>query len=98
MNPGLLTEVYLGGAGTGEGETGFEKRFFFSGERHDAPVVVRVGVEAEDADPGDVSYRLDDAGDPAFVSTLTEVRDRLEEPEHASSAAERFVEVYGGAY
>src|SRR5215207_191784 len=76
---GLRGEVYLGGAGSGEGDGGLEHGVLLAGERQDAPVVVRVGVDVQHADAGDVAHGLRNARDPGGVPAFAEVGDRFEE-------------------
>ena len=53
MFAGLGGQVELGRAHSGEGDGAREHGVFLAREGQDAAVVVRVGVEAEDADAGD---------------------------------------------
>ena len=79
MDAALRVQVYLGGAGPGEGDGGLEERLLFSGESQDAAVVVRVGVEVQEADAGYGADGVGYAGDLFFIAALAEVRDGLEE-------------------
>ncbi len=58
MYAALGGEVYLARAGAGEGYGSTKKRRLFSDEGEDAPVVVGVRVEVEDADAGSLPDRV----------------------------------------
>lgn len=73
MYTGAFGEVYLEGAGAGQGFGGFEQWSCFPGEGQDAAVVVRVGVESEDPDTGNCLDGTGDARDLLPVAALVKV-------------------------
>ena len=75
----LRGEVYLAHASLCEGDGSLQYGFRLSGERQYAPVVIRVGVQAEDAHAGDSVDAADDARDLLVVTAFAEVGDGLEE-------------------
>jgi hypothetical protein len=75
MYAALSGEVYLARADAGERYGSPEKRLLLADEGKDAPVMVRVRVEVEDADAGDAPNRVGYAQNSCLVSSFAEVRD-----------------------